>query len=217
MPSDSPELMRLEKAEDWIQFRMPEIQRILDSMRDVKHEVVGDDMINLNRFHTISSVVRERQQYVKTYLVQVINMQLEVRRFLSLAKQKYKDAMGKAFDSYSTVIAQARSYEEKEIRLRKFVPEISEKEQWEEIVEQIASLKEAVQLTYDDLSKSAMAVTLQNNVVKNQIMTGELQLRVGNFTAQGIIQENLFDKKEQKLLNPLPGDGHSSGEFELKI
>jgi hypothetical protein len=215
--SSNPELLKIDKAEDWIQLRMPTIQRILDSIKDVKHEVIGDDMVNLNRFHTISSIVRERQQYVKTYLVQVINLQLEVQRLYALSKKKYKDAMGEAFVKFSEIVDKARSYEEKELRLRKFVPEISEKEQWEEIVEQIASLKEAVQLTYDDLSKSAMAVSLQMNVVRNQVLTGELKIRVGNFTAEGILQDALMDSSDKKLLHRLPGDGQAKGEFELGI
>jgi len=211
------ELLDISKSEDWIQIRMPEIKRILDTVKEVKHEVIGDDMDNLNRFHTIMSTVRERQQYVKTYLVQVINLQLEVKRFLALAKKNYKDAMGIAFTKYSEIVAQARSFDEKELRLREFIPQIAEKESWEEIIEQVSSLKEAVQLVYDDLSKSSMAVSLQSNVVKSQILTGELKLRVGNFTANGILQDNLLDASEKKLLTRLPGDGQSSGEFDLNI
>ncbi len=107
------ELLAPAKGEDWLNLRMPEIQKVLGTLSQIHREVVGDDLSNLNKLHTVQSSVREKQQYVGNYLVQIIALQREVQAFAAVAKTKYKDAMGLAFTKFSEIISSARSYEEK--------------------------------------------------------------------------------------------------------
>ena len=202
-------LLVLSRAEDWLAVRLPEIQRVLETLKGLPRDIVGDDMTNLNRLHTVMSNTRERQQYVETYLIQVINLQREVQAFSAAATSRYKDAMGKAFTRFADIVAPARGYEEKELRLREHVPEIAEKELWESIVEQVASLKEGVKLVYEDFSKDAMSISLQRDVVQSQIYTGELKIRVEDLTARNMIKDS-FEKK-------LPGPNAPNGEHTLGI
>jgi DNA repair ATPase RecN len=204
-----PALLNLSKADSWLTVRIPQIKKVLSILRGIPRDVVGDDMTNLNRLHTVMSNTRERQQYVQTYLLQVINLQREVKSYLSLAMANYKDAMGKAFTQHAEVISSARSYDEKELRLRQYVPEISEKEIWEGIADQVESLKEGIKLVYDDFSKDAMSISLQRDVVQSQIYTGELKIRVEDLTARNMIRD--AQKKE------LPGPNAPNGEFSLDI
>jgi hypothetical protein len=216
MPS-SPELLSLSKSEDWLQLRMPEIQRILDTLKDPSAHVIGDNVENLNNIHGVVSNIRGRQEYIKTYLIRVIGMELEVKRFLALAKSKYKDAIGPAFVKYSELVSAARSYEEKENRIREFVPQIKEREEWESISEQVSLLKEAVDLAYQDLSKASMTASLQVNVIRQQVLTGEIKVQFGKFTPQTLLEDAALSSPERHLLHKLPGDGKPSGEFDLGI
>jgi hypothetical protein len=210
------ELVDLSDSKVWLHRCMPEINRILEALKEanVPH-VIGDNVENLNLIHGVVSSIRNRQEHVKTYLINVIGIELEVKRFVALAKSRYKDAIGPAFVQYSELVNAARSYEEKENRVRSYVPQISELENWESIKDQISSLKEAVTLAYEDLSKASMTASLQVNVIRQQVLTGDIKVRIGNFGTSELVKENLLNSEEKFLTNKLPGDGQKSGFFDL--
>jgi hypothetical protein len=189
-------------AQQWLGMREQEINNILKSLTQVKTFVVGDPTANLGKMHTIASGIREYQAYVGTYMASVFGMELEAKRMLSTVTMKYKDAMGDALDTYKEQIANARSLEEREMRLRKFLPVIREKEEWEQTLESIKLLKEAVQMVYDDLSKAAMTLVTQVNVIKHQILIGEL--RIVDKQLLQVLQESTVEAVEKASVRAIP-------------
>lgn len=177
----------------WTEKRQPEIISMLKALKELKSFTVPNPADNLNQLHTAIAGARNYQEWVKTCLVQAIGMELEVKRLLALTEIRYRDELGKAFTARADVIDKAKSFEEKLLRLREYLPVIREKEEWEQTLETVTSFKQAVQLVYDDLSRGAMAISAQVNVIRSQILNGEIKIQVDGFTAKGLIQENTMD------------------------
>jgi hypothetical protein len=201
-------------AQNWLEIRQPEINLVLKALYDVKSFTVGNPAGNLNLFHTTLSSLRETQDYVRTYLLKVIGLESEVKRSLGMAIQDYKDAMGKAFTTHKVQTEGGRSLEEKSMKLREFLPEIKIKEEWEDTLESVKLLKEAVDLVYQDLSKNAMSLNLQVAVLRNQILTGEIRIAVGDGAVKSLLSEATSDSMEKaafrnKMVN------QPNGEFNL--
>lgn len=194
----------------WLDKRSNEINSIVKAMLTVKSFTVKNPVGNLNVFHETLSSLRETQEFARTYFLKVIDLELEAKRFLGMAIQNYKDAMAKAFVSMKDKVDGARSFEEKELRLREFLPEIKERENWEGTLESIKLLKEAVDLVYQDLSKAAMALNLQVGVLKNQILTGEIRIAIGEGAVRSILSESTLDSMEKVALKSQP-----NGSFNL--
>lgn len=190
--------------ETWLTKRQPSIVKILDSLRQIKTLTVPNPSEDLNQLHTAISGARNYQEWVKTYLVEAIGMELEVKRLLAISNIEYKDALGKAFVTKADIVASGKSFEEKLLRLREHLPTIREKEEWEQVLESVQSLKEAVQLVYDDLSKAAMAISMQVNVIKSQILTGQIKIQIKGFTAKDILSENAFSAIEKASMKNIP-------------
>lgn len=190
--------------EAWLTKRQPGIVKILDSLRQIKTLTVPNPSEDLNQLHTAISGARNYQEWVKTYLVETIGMELEVKRLLAISNIEYKDALGKAFVTKADIVASGKSFEEKLLRLREHLPTIREKEEWEQVLESVQSLKEAVQLVYDDLSKAAMAISMQVNVIKSQILTGQIKIQIEGFTAKDILSENAFSAIEKASMKNIP-------------
>ncbi|VVB50699.1 Uncharacterised protein [uncultured archaeon] len=185
--------VKLPTPVEWAEKRQPEIVSMLKSLKELKSFTVPNPTDNLNQLHTAIAGARNYQEWVKTCLVQAIAMELEVKRLLALAEIKYKDELGKAFTTHADIIEKAKSFEEKLLRLREKLPCIREKEEWEQTLETVTSFKQAVQLVYDDLSRGAMAIASQVNVIRSQILNGEIKIQVDGFTAKGLITENAMD------------------------
>lgn len=191
-------------AQNWLEKRQPEINRVLKALYDVKSFTIANPAGNLNLFHTTISGLRETQDYVRTYLLTVIGLESEVKRSLGMAIQNYKDAMCKAFTLHKDKTEGGRSLEEKSMKLRDVIPEIKIKEEWEDTLENVKFLKEAVDLVYQDLSKSAMALNLQVAVLKNQILTGEIKIALGDGAVKSVLSEATLDSMEKVGMKNMP-------------
>ncbi len=198
------------KPQDWLDKRTPEIEQIVKALSTIKTHTVSSPIGNLNQFHTSMSNLRENQEYIRTWLLKAIELELEAKRFLALAIQNYKNAMGRAFISMKDKIDGARSMDEKELRLRDFVPEIEIKEGWESILESVKLLKESVDLVYGDLSKASMSMAGQISVIKQQILSGEIRIAIGEGAVRTVLGENSLSSAEKVALQNQP-----SGEFDL--
>ncbi len=195
----------------WIEKRQPDILNILDSLKQYKSFTVPNPTENLNSLHTCISGIRGYQEYVREYLVKAISLELEVKRLLAYAEISLKDEIGKAFSTYAEVVSQGKSFEEKMLRLRQYIPAISDKEKWEAVYDSVKSFKEAVELVYKDLNSASMSIHGQIQVIRNQVLTGELKIRVGEFTAKAILSDNTLDAVEKASLSNIP----AGKEFEL--
>lgn len=198
---DSPRTSSL-TSQEWLDVKETEIMGVLKALDTVKAYSIGDPTANLNRMHEVATNVREKQAYVLTQLTKVIEMQLEARRMLVQAKIKYKDAMAEAFETHKEQIGNARSLEERELRLRKYVPSIKERDSWEETLENVLLLREAVQLVYDDMSKAAMTLATQVNVVKQQILVGEVKIIDSGLMK--VLSDSTMDAVERAKINSMP-------------
>ncbi len=197
-------------ASDWVLSKQDTIQRSLETLKGLKSFTLPDLSTNLNAFHGKISEIRGTQDWVRTYLITCLGMELDLKRRVSSARIAYKDAMGLAFVSRKDVIDTAKSFEEKTLRLRQYVPEIRELEEWEDLLKFLETFKEAVQLVYDDLSKASMALSVQSNVIKSQILTGDLKIQIDGFTAQSILKDNTMTAIEKASASATP-----RGEMEL--
>jgi len=184
----------------WLTKRQQSIADTLKLLKVEKTFTVPDPTSNLNQLHTAIAGARNYQEWVKTCLVNAIGMELEVKRLLALARIQYRDELGKAFTTKADVIEKAKSLEEKLLRLREHLPVIREVEEWELILDSVTSFKQAVQLVYDDLSRGAMAISSQVNVIRSQILNGEIKIQVDGFTAKGLITENAMDALDKAAL-----------------
>jgi hypothetical protein len=202
--------MTLEKPspQDWLQKRQPEIINILSTLKQLKTFTVEKPAEDLNQLHVSISGLRNYQEWVKTYLVNAIGMELEVKRLCAVTEIEYKDALGKAFTEKADVVSLGKSFEEKLLRLRQYIPVIREKEEWEAILESVGSFKQAVQLVYDDLSRGAMSTATQVNVIKSQILTGQIKIQIEGNVAKSIISENALDSLDRAAIkNTTRGEG----------
>jgi hypothetical protein len=210
------ETVNISNSARWIEARTPQLTRILQTLQETNvNHTIGDNVDNLNKIHGVVSSIRGRQEYVRTYLVSIINIELEVKRFLALAISNYKDKIGEAFTTYAELVDRARSYEEKENRLRPYVPEIKEKEEWEGILDQVKSVREVIQLCYNDLDKASMAANLQVAVIKQMILTGEIKIQYDKFSGSELVKNSTMTGTEKAFMDKLPGDGQGSGEFSF--
>ena len=201
-------------AQYWLDTRQPEINLVLKALYDVKSFTVGNPAGNLNLFHTTLSSLRETQDYVRTYLLKVIGLESEVKRSLGMAIQNYKDAMSRAFTTHKAQTEGGRSLEEKAMKLREFLPEIKIKEEWEDTLESVKLLKEAVDLVYQDLSKAAMSLNLQVNVLRHQVLTGEIKIGIGDGAVRSLLGEATMSSME-KVAFKSKMDNQPNGEFNL--
>jgi len=211
MEASEPQVsMTLEKPspQDWLQKRQPEIINILSTLKQLKTFTVEKPAEDLNQLHVSISGLRNYQEWVKTYLVNAIGMELEVKRLCAVTEIEYKDALGKAFTEKADVVSLGKSFEEKLLRLRQYIPVIREKEEWEAILESVGSFKQAVQLVYDDLSRGAMSTATQVNVIKSQILTGQIKIQIEGNVAKSIISENALDSLDRAAIkNTTRGEG----------
>jgi len=182
----------------WIDKRQESMLKTIDGLKQIGTIQLpsnpGDD---LNDLHAVISRVRGYQEWVRTSLVQAISLELEVKRLLANAEITLKDEIGKAFTTYAAVVEKAKSFEEKMLRLREYIPAIKEKEEWESILDSVRSFKEAVEMVYRDLNSASMSVHAQIQVIRNQVLTGQMKIQVDGFTAKGILQEGTLDSVEK--------------------
>lgn len=184
--------------ETWIEKRQETILTGIEGLRKIGTVQLpanpGDD---LNELHSVISKIRGYQDWVRNTLVQAIQLELEVKRLLARSEMALKDDLGKAFTTHAVIVEKAKSFEEKMLRLREYIPTIKEKEEWESILDSVRSFKEAVDMVYKDLSSASMAVHGQIQVIRNQVLTGELKIQVDGFTAKGILQDNTLTAVEK--------------------
>jgi len=182
----------------WIEKRQESMLKTIDGLKQVGTVQLpanpGDD---LNELHSVISKIRGYQEWVRTSLVQAIGLELEVKRLLANSEIVLKDELGKAFTTHAAIIEKAKSFEEKMLRLREYVPAIKEKEEWESILDSVKSFKEAVEMVYRDLSSAGMSVHAQIQVIRNQVLTGQMKIQVDGFTAKGILQESTLSSVEK--------------------
>lgn len=184
--------------ETWIEKRQESILTGIEGLKKIGTVQLpvnpGDD---LNELHSVISKIRGYQEWVRTTLIQAIGLELEVKRLLAKSEMSLKDDLGKAFTTHATIVEKAKSFEEKMLRLREFLPTIKEKEEWESILDSVRSFKEAVEMTYKDLSSASMSVHGQIQVIRNQVLTGEMKIQIDGFTAKGILQDSTLDAVEK--------------------
>jgi hypothetical protein len=166
---------------------------------------------DLNQLHTSLAGSRNYQEWVKSYLVEAIGMELEVKRLLAVTKMDYKDQLGKAFTEKAEIVSLGKSFEEKILRLREHLPIIREQEEWEQLLDNVQSIKEAVQFVYDDLSKGAMAIASHINVVKTQILTGQVKIQIDGATAKVLFADTTLDAIDKAAIK---NSGRGETSFE---
>lgn len=186
-------------AQEWLDKRESEITRILSTLLPSKQMTVGDPTANLSAMHTVITNIREQQAFIGTYLARVIEMELEVKRALAAITSQYKDEMGRALVEFKDLVANSRGLEERELRLRDKLPVLKRKEEWESTLENIKLLRQAVELMYEDLSKAAMAINLQGQVLRNQILIGEVKLVNNNLIR--LFQDSTLEAVEKANVN----------------
>lgn len=197
---------------EWLQKRQPKIVEALDALRKVKTFSIDKSPVeDLNQLHTSLAGSRNYQEWVKSYLVEAIGMELEVKRLLAVTKMDYKDQLGKAFTEKAEIVSLGKSFEEKILRLREHLPIIREQEEWEQLLDNVQSIKEAVQFVYDDLSKGAMAIASHINVVKTQILTGQVKIQIDGATAKVLFADTTLDAIDKAAIK---NSGRGETSFE---
>ena len=164
----------------WLENKQRILLNAIDSLKQVKSFSVPDPTEDLRKIHTSLNGCREYQTWVLNLLVGINAMDLEVRRLLAKEESSLKDSMGRAFVEHADVVALGKSFEEKSLRLRPYVPEIKNVEEWTSILKMVESVKDTLNMVYQDLSKSGFALNTQVNLLKVQIMTGDIKLAVGD-------------------------------------
>lgn len=196
--------------ENWVEKRQETLLNTLDGLKTIGTvQLPTNPGENLNELHTVISKIRGYQEWVRTSLVNAIGYELEVKRLLAKAEMALKDDLGKAFTTHAAIVEKAKSFEEKMLRLREYIPSIKEKEEWESILDSVKAFKEAVEMVYRDLSSASMSVHGQIQVIRNQVLTGELKIQVDGFTAQGILKDQTMSAVEKAATRV------ASGEVEL--
>lgn len=205
--SENTELKKV-SADVWINKRQKDILGTLDTLRELKSITLpANPEHNLNELHASISKTRGYQEYIRASLVTAIAYELEVKRLLANSESALKDALAKAFVEKADIVALGKSVEERMIRLRPFVPEIKEKEEFEALLESVRSFKEALDLVFRDLSSCNFSISSQVNVIRSQILSGEIKIQVGDFTAKSILSENTLDAVEKAAVkNVLNGE-----------
>lgn len=204
----------LSKAPNWLSVRSADIENILKSLSIVKSFVVKTPEGQLSKFHTSISELRETQEYLRTWVGVSIRLEAEAKRLLALAVSNYKDVIGKSFIVHKDKIEGAKSLEEKMLRLRDFVPEIKIMEEWEATLDNIKLLREAVEFSYDDLNKASMSLNLQVNVIRQQVLTGEIRIILDGQATRAVMSDNTLDSMEKASLRNKMGS-KPNGTFEL--
>jgi hypothetical protein len=189
-------MIEIKKCADWLKSVDPAIESVVKGMQGIKSFTISNPEYNLRAFHTVLSELREKQEHIRTHVFVTMRLESQCKRLLGMAISNYKDGISKGFIEHKDKIEGARSLDEKELRLRDSVPEIKEKEDWEAAYDDLKLLREAVEFVYMDLSKAAMALNLQVNIIKQQILTGELRLAIGQDVARQVLGSELKNQPD---------------------
>jgi len=194
----------------WLAKRQPELLKAIESLKQVRAFSVPDPTQDLNEIHKNLAGAREMQCYVLNMCTNVGAMELEIRRLISIAEIRSKNKIGVAFVEHADVVALGKSYDEKMLRLRVFVPEIQEIEEWASALRLVQDVKETLNLVYNDLGKSCYAISAQVSLLKIQILTGDIKLAVNN---QGV--RALFSDGTTEAIDRIVSGSNNSHEVTL--
>jgi transcriptional antiterminator Rof (Rho-off) len=144
-------------------------------------------------------------------------MESECKKMVALVTEEYKDAMAKAFKEHAGVVEKARSMDEKELKLREYLPVIKELRTWEATLDNIKSLREAAEFIYRDMSFGSMALNLQLNVIRSQVLNGEVKILFGEGAVKSLLHDNTLDSLQKAAVKNMPNGESSLGgtDFDL--
>jgi len=208
--------MELPKCADWVKSKEASINGILVALGSVGSYVLRNPEGNLGQFHKTISDLREKQEFIRTMVFKTISMESECKKMVALVTEDYKDAMAKAFKEHAGVVEKARSMEEKELKLREYLPIIRELKTWEATFDNIKSLREAAEFIYRDISFGSMALNLQLNVVRSQVLNGEVKILFGEGAIKSLLHDNSLDSLQKAALKNTPnGVSDLGGDQDL--